>query len=166
MIIAVLLALCVSLVTVTGGRAAGPLTHLFTSTTAAGSITSADLHFEKAGGIEVDLAITQTRDDCGVPLNGETCLRYSVMKGDTIIQSGDGLIPDSDVLQTGSTITLSFDSSSARYHRILGGGGPISVTWTANSPKVLWNAAIKGRVVGEGFPTTDIHASVLRSSSP
>lgn len=162
---AVLLALSISLSsTLTGGLAAAPLTHLFASTTTAGPIESADLHFETPGGIEVDLSITQTREDCGVPLNGQTCLRYSVMRGDTIIQSGDGLIPNSDVQESGSTITLSLNSSSAHYHRILGAGGPISITWTVNSPKVLWTAPVKGSVVAVGLPTTDIHASVIRGS--
>lgn len=131
----------------------------------------ADVHAE-VNGFELAVSITRMSNDCDAALNGNYCLRYSVLDEDEHpLQSGYGLIAPTTVQVHGATITLSVNSAAARgLHHLVGRGGPIAITWTLTSasPKTtikgettqLHLAAVSGNVIGYAIPSADAVAAV------
>lgn len=142
------------------------------------NIGSADVHFY-VGTISVNLQISQSENNCGVPLNGQTCLRYTVYNDDTgdSIASGYGLIPSTAIQVTMSRITLSVNTSTiANFTNLTGLGGVISVTWQASSSmktvvigSTQWvqsSATAQGNIFGLSIPNSGIDATMLLYDPP
>jgi hypothetical protein len=134
------------------------------------AIGRADVHLDTIN-IELSVSITQTESTCEAPLNGQFCVRYSMAVDETPVQMGYGLIPNGDVTTTGSSISISVDTRTGRFHHIVGSGGPISVTWTtqpgatpvvaANQTSTLSPATVQGTVLGHSLTGLGLVASVL-----
>jgi hypothetical protein len=128
-----------------------------------------------APGLELDLSISQTENNCSAPLRGQACLRYSITQDDEPVQAGYGLLPVSQVTMHGSAITLSTDTR--RNHNVVrtyGAGGPISLTWVAVAglpqvavhASILCDAAVRGSVIGYAIPSTNVTAGMLIYGGP
>jgi hypothetical protein len=138
------------------------------------AIGRADVHLDTIN-IELSVSITQTENVCQAPLNGQFCVRYSTAVDETPVQMGYGLIPNGDVTITGSSISISVDTRTGRFHHIVGSGGPISVTWTtqpgaklvtaANQSSTLSPATVQGTVLGHSLTGSGLLASVLLYNS-
>lgn len=124
---------------------------------------------------EMDLSLSQTIDDCGAPLRGQFCLRYSITNDDVPVQAGYGLIPASQVRVHGSTITLVTNTARDRgFVHVAGRGGLISITWTAprNLPIVASRSAAmgeitaRGSIIGTAIPSSDVTAAVVIHGAP
>jgi hypothetical protein len=134
------------------------------------AIGRADVHIYNSS-VELNLSITRTENACQTPLNGQFCLRYSVVVDERAVQVGYGLIPRGAVRMTGSNIILSTDTKTNRFHHVVGPGGPISVTWTeqpgsssvaaANQTSSLSPAWVQGTVIGQALTGPGLEASVL-----
>jgi hypothetical protein len=141
---------------------------------AAQLIGRADLHLDNTS-VELSVSITQTESTCQAPLNGQYCLRYSMAVDEKPVQTGYGLIPNGDVDFRGSSISIDVDTSTSRFHHIVGSGGPISVTWTwqpgatpvtsANQTSTLSPATVQGTVLGQALTGSGLVASVLLYNS-
>lgn len=139
-------------------------------------IERADLHVDdlpSAPGLEVDLEITETRDDCETPLQGQVCLRYGISQDDAPIQIGYGLIPISAVRLSSSAFTLATDTRHDPHVTCLAGaGGLISLTWSVplgvphptNQRTALAVATVQGSIMGYTIPNTHVTAGVLITS--
>jgi hypothetical protein len=135
----------------------------------------ADVHVYVGGAkseLEINVDITQTRNDCGAPLNGQICLRYSVTEDDQPIEAGVGLIPATAVKTSGATVKLSTNTASnPNIHRSAGGGGVIGITWTPSASgrpvtahhwtTTLVPSAAHGTVVGHPLAGKEKHSSLL-----
>ena len=138
-------------------------------------IELADVHLSEAlstGEFELNVEITQTENDCGAPLNGQLCLRYSITQDDRPVENGVGLIPLSDVSRSGSTLTLSTSTSVyPHFHRFAGGGGPLRISWTpaasgtavtaGNQTTLLFPCTVRGTVLGHALSGTELHGGLL-----
>jgi hypothetical protein len=102
-------------------------------------VARADAHVEtlwQGKDLEVNLALTQTQNDCQAPLNGGYCLRYSVVVDEQGMLEGYGVIPASDVIRTPGVIMLRVDTSKVPgFTHTMGSGQLIMVTWKAASGK-------------------------------
>lgn len=123
----------------------------------------------------MNLAITQTQNDCDTPPHGQLCLRYTISADEVTSEDGYGLIPISAVRITPSTITLSIDTRhDPQMHLMTGHGGPISLTWSiplglphpVNQAAALAAATVQGSILGYAVPSTNVTAAVLMSSAP
>lgn len=137
------------------------------------AIASADVHFY-SGSLAVNLSLTQTRADCGVPLNGQTCVRYAIFDESTgaPVAVGYGMIPNSAVRFSASSITLNVDTSAnPNFVNLSGSGGVISLTWTATSSgppttiggqtTILSTARVQGSILGYSVPASGVDAAML-----
>jgi hypothetical protein len=143
-------------------------------------IGSADFHIETVSAsegtddgdteLEMNLAISQTANDCQTPLLGEFCLRYDILLDDEPVQAGYGLIPLSDVSVTASSVTLRVDTRhEPRVTQTEGDGGLIQLTWalSAGLPRPALHATgvaaatVRGSVIGYAVPANGVTASVL-----
>jgi hypothetical protein len=134
-----------------------------------------DVHAESNGRSPFDLAVSLTRmsNDCATPLDGQYCLRYTILEDDDRpIQTGYGLISATAVQVNGSTITLAVNTSTyPGFHRTTGKGGLIALTWTISSPSPaamighettqLYKATVQGSIVGYVIPSASATASAL-----
>ncbi len=135
----------------------------------------ADVHLDEAlstGEFELNVEITQTENDCGAPLNGQLCLRYSITQDDHPVEDGVGLIPLSDVSRSGSTLTLSTSTNAyPHFHRFAGGGGSLLISWTpaasgtavtaGNQTTLLHPCTVRGTVLGHALSGTELHSGLL-----
>ena len=141
---------------------------------AARAIGRADVHLD-TDTFEVNVSITQTENACQAPLNGQLCMRYSITANEAPVESGYGLIPNGHVTMTSSSISVSVDTSTGRFHHVVGKGGPVSVTWTwqpGSSPvtaggqtSTLSPAVVQGSVIGRTLKAPGLVGSVLLYSS-
>jgi len=119
-------------------------------------IARADLHVEteKQGkDWEVNVALTQTENDCQAPLNGGICLRYSIVVDEAAASAGYGMIPASDVTVTPQTVTLRVDTRrTPGFSQVIGSGLSISVTWHAGR-----------QVTTGGIPAGQMDANLART---
>lgn len=146
-------------------NAVGPARHML--------IGRADLHVDDLPGdaeLEVDLSISQTQSDCQMPLRGQLCLRYNILRDDVPVESGYGLIPVGAVKVAGATISLRIDTRhESRLIRTAGAGGLISLTWSVATalphPAVRATAltvpTVRGSIIGFTIPSTNVTAGVL-----
>lgn len=123
-----------------------------------------------APDLEMDIALSQTIDACGVPLHGQFCLRYSIAQDDVPVQAGYGVIPASQVRVDGSEITLVTNTAhDPGFTHLTGSGGMIAITWTAlgNLPRVAAHAVAmrgttaRGSIIGMALPSTNVTAAVV-----
>lgn len=141
-------------------------------------IERADLHVDGVSGeseFEMNLAITQTQNDCDKPPQGQLCLRYTISADEITSEDGYGLIPISAVRISPSTITLSIDTShDPQMHFVAGQGGQIALTWfmplglphPVNQTAALAAATVQGSILGYTVPSANVTAAVLMSSAP
>lgn len=132
-----------------------------------------DVHVDdlpSAPGLELDLSVTQSENDCGAPTHGQMCLRYSITQDDKPVQAGYGPLPVSQVTVHGAAISLATDThGDPKVVRTSGAGGPISLTWVAVagwSPvdahaSILREASVQGSVIGYVIPSTNVTAAML-----
>lgn len=169
----------VGIIAVSAHPAARTATHAAAHTTPARQlIERIDLHVDDLPGseeLEVNLALSQTIDDCGHPLNGEFCLRYSIMEDDTPVQAGYGLIPSSAVSFHGPTVKLNINTSVIPgFVRTAGSGGKINLTWVSvgSLPQVAAHASfladttVHGNVLDFTVPSTNVTAAVVVHGAP
>ncbi len=101
-------------------------------------VARADVHVETMSNgkdLELNVAITQTQNDCQAPLNGGVCLRYSVVEEEQPVMVGYGVIPQANVRVTPTNIVLKVDTRKVPgFVNVVGSGGVISVTWKNLSP--------------------------------
>lgn len=145
------------------------------SRTAAGRtlIESADVHVDDLAsdpGLEINLSISETRNDCGKPLNGQICLRYSISRDDMPDEVGYGLIPRSALTVSRSMIMLKTDTRyDPQIKRIAGAGGLISLKWftlsrlpqPASHSAALVVPSVQGSILGYAIPSTNVTSGVL-----
>lgn len=168
-VLAIVVAVCSPLLLVSAARATALLSPLgsVSNAIATSSIVSADLHFAGAGELEVDLSFTQTQSNCGAVPKNQVCVRYGVQLDDQPVQMGYGLISASAIQVSGSTITLSINttvSSSPSFTRVVGAGGVISLSWSKKSTgHNLSPASVQGSIMGYPVPSSGVIASVLTS---
>jgi hypothetical protein len=109
-------------------------------------VVRADFHSETefhGKDLEMNVAISQTGDDCQAALNGGTCLRYSVVLDEKPIMAGYGVIPLTDVHMTASSIVVTVDTGKVpNFVYVVGTGGPISIRWKAASAKAAATSAL------------------------
>lgn len=167
-----LLAIVLAGVGVVAARAQ-PQVNAASAPAAAQLIERLDAHVDdlpSAPELEMDLSLSQTIDDCGVPLHGQFCLRYSISEDDVPVQAGYGLIPASQVKVHGPVITLVTNTArDPGFVRVAGAGGVIAVTWTAfgSLPRVASHVAAMqgtsahGTIVGMAIPSTNVTSAVV-----
>jgi hypothetical protein len=142
------------------GHAAAPL------------LGDADVHVD-AGEHEINVALSQTQNNCGATaLNGQFCLRYSIVEDEVPVAFGYGVIAASDVTLSGDSVTLHTNTASyPRFHLLKGAGGVLSIHWTVApgaSPvrahgrtSTLAPATVRGTVLGKKLPGAFVQAGVL-----
>lgn len=135
----------------------------------------ADLHVDESAmfSVEVNVAITQMANNtCRAALRGSYCLTYSILKDEQVIHAGYGVIPGTAVEATTTKLRVTIDASTNRsIHRLVGNGGPISLTWTVtssgspvkagNQTTQLAMASVQGSVMGYAVPTTHVMGGLL-----
>lgn len=98
-------------------------------------VARADMHVEtllNGKDLEMNLAITQTENDCQAALNGGVCLRYSVVLDEQPVLVGYGVVPKTSLSVTASSIVLRVDTSKVpNFVNVVGQGSPIVVNWKA-----------------------------------
>jgi hypothetical protein len=125
-------------------------------------IARADAHAEtlyNGEDLELNVAITQTQNDCQAPLNNGVCLRYSAVLDEQPLIVGYGVVPQRNVHVTPSGITLKVDTSKVPdFVNVVGSGGLIVMNWTTSSPmakaNVPYKAAAQGGIGPYSFPST------------
>lgn len=152
--------------------------HLRQSSAAAGAngtpavlVARADLHVEMqyhGKDLELNVAITQTGNDCQAPLKGGVCLRYSVVLDEQPLMAGYGVIPASAVKVTRTTIVLNVDTSKVpEFVNVVGTGTRIVVNWkTAAAGASLKSnaplkAAVQGNIAQYTFPSNGVVATMI-----
>lgn len=98
-------------------------------------IARADIHAEarvNGNDMEINLAITQTQNDCLAPIKGGVCLRYSVSANEEGVLAGYGVIPATDIQVTPNRVALKVDTSKVDGFK-MSKGQPVmvDVTWQA-----------------------------------
>lgn len=137
-------------------------------------IARADVHVEtvlNGKNLEMNLAITQTKNDCQEALNGGVCLRYTVvLDGDgdheQALLAGYGVIPQANVNMTASSIVLKTDTSKIpNFVHVVGQGGPILINWKALSAVTkagaVRKATAQGGIAQYTIPSNGVIASML-----
>ena len=142
------------------GQAAAPL------------LGDADVHVD-GPELEINVALSQTQKSCGATaLNGQFCLRYSIVEDEAPVAGGYGVIAASDVTLSGAGVTLHTNTASyPGFHLLKGAGGVLSIHWTARpgaSPvrahgrtSTLAPATVQGTVLGENLAGSFVQAGVL-----
>lgn len=128
-------------------------------------VARADVHAEavlNGKDLELNLAITQTGNDCQAPTNGQVCLRYSILLDEKPIEVGYGLIPASQVTVSASAIVLKTDTRTIpNFVHLAGSGGPITLSWKAlTSKSALHTASVQGSMVGHAVPGKGVVAAI------
>lgn len=110
-------------------------------------IARADAHAEyvqQGRDVEVNLALTQTQNDCQAPLNGGVCLRYSVVIDEEASLVGYGVIPAAAVTVSAGAITLHVDTGKTPgFIHVVGGSVLIVATWKSAATATAAAAAAK-----------------------
>lgn len=143
-----------------GGASARESGHGSATQSAGGTrLARVDMHVEMVSqgkDIEVNVALTQTQNDCQAPLNGGICLRYTIIEDERAVSAGYGVIPASDVRVTAQAIALRVDTRTTRgFTQVIGSGLMLSVTWQAG------HVATEGRT-----PAGQTAASLARLQPP
>jgi hypothetical protein len=129
----------------------------------------ADMHTEmlyNGEELELNLAITQTGNDCQAALDGGVCLRYSVVLDEKPVMAGYGVIPLSNVHITPATIILNVDTSKVPdFVNVVGTGAHIVMNWSNGSTVVragvLHSAKAAGGIGSFSVPGKGVIASML-----
>lgn len=137
--LAVAFAVGAALLVGSGGESAGQSVRAgaYTNTLSATGtrIARVDMHVEterQGKDWEVNVALTQTENDCQAPLNGGICLRYSIIVDEQAVSVGYGVIPSSDVMVVPQAITLRVDTrTTPGFSQVIGSGLSIAVKWHA-----------------------------------
>ena len=112
-------------------------TNAHATSTRALLVARADFHAEtefQGKDLELNLAISQTENDCQAALNGGICLRYSVVLDENPVMAGYGVIPMADVRVTPATIGVTVDTRQIpHFVHTVGAGGRIAITWKTAS---------------------------------
>jgi hypothetical protein len=122
------------------------------TTTHSPRVARADAHIESqvnGADLEINLAITQTENDCQAPLNGGVCLHYAVISDEQAVMVGYGVIPGSDMKMSGGKITLRVDvSKTPGFARVTGSAPLIIMTWQAASGKsgMVQRCSVQGSI--------------------
>lgn len=137
-------------------------------------VARADFHAEtqfRGKDLELNLAISQTGDDCSAALNGGVCLRYSVVLDEKPIMVGYGVIPITDVRVTASSIGIKVDTSKVpNFVQTVGAGGPISINWKIASPAAgiasaqinrPQKATAQGGIASYALPSSGVIATII-----
>lgn len=132
-------------------------------------VARADVHVEgvlNGKDLELNLAITQTANDCQEALNGGVCLRYSVVLDEQPILVGHGVVPRANVNVTATSIQLKADTSKIpNFVHVAGPGCPIIVTWKALPTVARSGTPLKATVLGGiakyTIPSSGVIASVV-----
>jgi hypothetical protein len=129
-------------------------------------VARADVHVEtllNGKDLEMNLAITQTENDCQAALNGGTCLRYSVVLDEHPVLVGYGVIPKASMSVTASSIVLRVDTSKVPdFVNIVGQGGPITINWKA----VTSASTAKTDIPQQAVRQAEVQGSVARYAVP
>lgn len=137
-------------------------------------VARADFHAEtllRGKDLELNLAISQTGNDCQAALNGGVCLRYSVVLDEKPIMAGYGVIPMADVHVTASSIGVNVDTSKVpNFIHTVGTGGRITVNWKTASPSTAITSAqinrpqkatAQGGIASYTLPTSGVIATII-----
>jgi hypothetical protein len=137
-------------------------------------VARADFHSEtefQGTDLEMNVAISQTGDDCQAALKGGVCLRYSVVLDEKPIMAGYGVIPIADVHVTASSIVVTVDTSRVpNFVFVVGTGGPISLSWKTVSPKAAVTSALankpqkakaQGNIASYALPSSNVIATII-----
>jgi hypothetical protein len=127
-------------------------------------IARADAHSEtlyNGGDLELNMAITQTQNDCQAPLNNGVCLRYSVVLDEQPVMVGYGVVPLRTVHVTPSGITITVDTSKVPgFVNVVGSGGMIVMNWKTSSSmakaNVPYKAAAQGSIGRYSLPSNSV----------
>ncbi len=130
-------------------------------------VARADVHGESVldgKDLELNLAITQTENDCQEALNGGFCLRYSVVLDEQPILVGYGVVPQADVNVTATSIKLKADTSKIpHFVHVAGPGCQIIITWKALPADARSGTPLKpvvlGRIAKYSIPSRGVVAS-------
>lgn len=120
-------------------------------------VARADMHVESqvnGADLEINLAITQTENDCQAPLNGGVCLRYTVVSDERAVMVGYGVVPVADMKMSGGKITLRVDvGKTPGFMRITGPAPIIVMTWQAASGKsgAVQRCSVQGSIGSYSF---------------
>jgi hypothetical protein len=136
-------------------------------------IARADAHVEtpyNGEDLELNIAITQTQNDCQAPLNNGVCLRYSVVLDEQPVMVGYGVVPLRTVHVTPSTITLTVDTSKVPdFVTLVGPSGMIVMNWKTASPmakaNVPYKAAAQGGIGRYTVPSTGASTGASNAAS-
>jgi hypothetical protein len=136
-------------------------------------IARADVHVEtpyNGADLELNVAITQTQNDCQAPLNTGVCLRYSVVLDEQPVMVGYGVVPLRTVHVTPSGITIRVDTSKVPdFNNVVGSGGLIVMNWQTASPmakaNVPYKAAAQGGIGRYTVPSTAASAGASNAAS-
>lgn len=144
------------------------------SATATLLVARADYHAEtmlRGKDLEMNVAISQTGNDCQAALNGGACLRYSVVLDEQPVMAGYGVIPMSDVQVTSTMIIVTVDTRKVpNFVHTVGTGGQISITWKTTSPAGAaataqvnkpQKATVQGGIASYTLPSSGVVASII-----
>lgn len=138
-------------------------------------VARADYHSEtvlRGQDLEMNVAISQTGNDCQAALNGGVCLRYSVVLDERPVMAGYGVIPMADVKVTSTMIKVTVDTRKVpNFVHTVGTGGQISVTWKTSSPPAgaaasaqvnkPQKATVQGGIASYSLPSSGVVATII-----
>lgn len=132
-------------------------------------IAAADIHAEtvlQGKDVEINLALTQTQNDCQAPLNGGVCLRYTVLEDEQATLAGYGVIPAADVQMTPGVITLHVDTSTVHgFVYVVGSSVLINATWriaaSASNGAGSQRANVQGGIGQYAIPSPSSSTTVV-----
>lgn len=170
------LALALAIIAV-GAILLGPMAHQRPSVSAAHAaadaapmrIARADVHVEilyNGGDLELNVAITQTQNDCQAPLSDGFCLRYSVVLDEAAVMVGYGVVPLTTVHVTPFGIALTVDTRKVPgFVNVVGSGGMIVMNWKTASPvaktNVAYGATAQGGIGRFSVPSHGVIATII-----
>lgn len=129
-------------------------------------VARADLHVEtlqNGKDLEMNLAITQTENDCQAALNGGVCLRYSVVLDEQPMMVGYGVIPRGSMSATASSVVLHVDTSKVpNFVNLVGQGGPITINWKAAASASPAKSGLPQQAVRQA----EVQGSIARYAVP
>jgi hypothetical protein len=132
-------------------------------------IARADVHVEtlyNGEDLELNIAVTQTQNDCQAPLNNGVCLRYSVVLDEQAVMVGYGVVPLKNVHVTPSGIVLTVDTSKVPgFVNVVGSGGLIVMNWKTSSAvaktNIAYSATAQGGIGRYSVPSNGVIATII-----
>jgi hypothetical protein len=132
-------------------------------------IVRADAHVEtpyNGEDLELNIAITQTQNDCQAPLNNGVCLRYSVVLDEQPVMVGYGVVPLRTVHVTPAGITITVDTSKVPdFVTLVGPSGMIVMNWKTSAAGVKANTAhsatAQGGIGRFTYPSNGVIATII-----